>query len=208
MRAMHHDRGHRMAVMTVGLLLTALAMPAVVAAHAELQSTSPEAGTTVDVSPDVVSATFDDDLVASRSSIRVIAPDGSTEATGGVVADDLKTLSVDVPPLGPATYQVRWAAATEDGHLERGRFEFTVAEAPSPAPTAAPTQASAAPPSTSAAPTGPPTTPSPVAVSPAPSTTPDGSESGSESLGQIAIIALAGIAIGLAIGWWRSRRAT
>ena len=92
-----------------------------------------------EISPAEVSATFDDGLVASKSSIEVIAPDDSTVATGGVAADDPKTLVVVVPPLAPGTYRVRWAAATDDGHLERGRFDFTVAEAPSPEPTPAAT---------------------------------------------------------------------
>ena len=65
--------------------------------------------------------------MASKSSIEVVGPDGATIAKGGVLADDPKTLSVDVPLLAAATYDVRWAAASEDGHLERGRYQFTVA---------------------------------------------------------------------------------
>jgi copper resistance protein C len=187
-------------------LLLALALPGAVAAHAELQSTSPAAGSTVVIPPDVVTATFDDDLVASKSSIEVLGPDGSTIATGGVAADDPKTLSVGVPPLAAGAYRVRWTAAAEDGHIERGRFDFTIAEAPSPTPTAARTPASAAPGQTAGAPTSLPATTSP-ALSPAPSQAPGGSGGGRESIGQIALLALAGITLGIGIGWWRSRRA-
>jgi copper resistance protein C len=186
-------------------LMLALALPAVVAAHAELQSTSPAAGSTVVVPPDVVTATFDDDLVASKSSIEVIAPDGGAVATGGVATDDPKTLSADVPLLAPGTYRVRWTAAAEDGHIERGRFGFTVTGAPSPEPTAARTPASAAPGQTSGAATSLPATASPAALSP--SSAPGGSGGGGESIGQIALLALAGITLGIGIGWWRSRRA-
>ncbi len=205
---MHIPRGRRTAFLAACLLLVALAVPAAVAAHAELESTTPAAGSTVDAPPAVVSATFDDDLVASKSSIEVRAPDDSTVATGGVLADDPKTLSVAVPVLAAGTYDVRWAAATEDGHLERGRFAFTVAEAASPEPTAtttaAPSQTAAASSAPSAAPTSAPATASPAVASPSPA--PDDAGGGSQSIGQIAIIAVVGLALGLGIGWWRSRR--
>ena len=99
-----------------------------------LESAAPAVGSTVETPPPVVSATFDDDLVASKSSIEVVGPDGATIAKGGVLADDPKTLSVEVPLLAAATYDVRWAAASEDGHLERGRYQFAVAAAASPGP--------------------------------------------------------------------------
>ena len=51
MSVMHVDRGRRTAFLTGCLLLLALALPAAVAAHAELVSTSPEAGSTVDDVP-------------------------------------------------------------------------------------------------------------------------------------------------------------
>jgi methionine-rich copper-binding protein CopC len=217
MRAMHGTRGRPTAFLTTCLLLCALALPAAVAAHAQLESSSPEAGSTVETSPVVVSATFDDDLVADKSSIEVVAPDGRTVATGGVAADDPKTLTTDVSELAPGTYEVRWAAATEDGHLERGTYAFTVAAAASPEPTASPTEAApaaptAAMPSMSMAPSSPSASassaaPSPAAASPAESPAPDGSGGGSESMGQILVIAVVGLALGLGLGWWRSRRA-
>ena len=199
--------GRRKALLATCLSLVALGVPAAVAAHAQLESTTPAAGSTVDVPPQVVSATFDDDLVASKSSIEVRAPDESTLATGGVQADDPKTLSVAVPLLAAGTYDVRWAAATEDGHLERGRFGFTVAEAASPQPTAtsaaaSQTAAGSSPPSS--VPTTMPASASPAVASPRPA--PDDAGDGSQSIGQIAVIALLGIGLGLGIGWWRSRR--
>ena len=203
MRDMHVKHARLTAFLSTAMVLVALAAPAAVAAHAVLESTSPEAGSTVEVSPAEVSATFDDGLVASKSSIEVIAPDDSTVATGGVAADDPKTLVVVVPSLAPGTYRVRWAAATDDGHLERGRFEFTVAEAPSPEPTPEATVA----PTASVSPSPAPVTTSPSTATPSASPTPGDSGGGSESIGQILVIAAAGIGLGLGFGWWRSRRA-
>ena len=202
MRAMHRTRGRQTVVLTTCLLLAALALPAVVTAHAELVSSSPEAGSTLARSPEAVTATFSEALEAPKSSIEVIAPDGSLVATGGLAPDDGTTLLVAVPALAPGTYDVRWTASSDDGHLERGRYEFTVAGAAGPGPTSeassAPTAAAAA----SAAPTT-----ELATASPAASSTPDGSDGGSESTGQILIVAVVGIALGVGIGWWRSRRA-
>ena len=212
-------RGRVAALLTLGLLLVGLAVPGLVLAHAQLEAMSPSAGSTVEGSPRVVSATFDDDLVPSKSSIEVVAPDGSTVATGGVSADDPTTLSTEVPTLAPGTYTVHWAAATADGHLERDSYAFTVAEAPSAEPTSVPTSSAA--PSSSALATMPPMSMGPstaptaepgatgAAASPAPSPaaspTSDAS-GGAESMGQIVMIAIVGLALGLGIGWWRSRR--
>ena len=127
MRAMHDLRRRLAGLSAASLILVALAAPAAVLAHAMLESATPAVGSTVETSPPVVSATFDDDLEASKSSIEVVGPDGATIAKGGVLADDPKTLSVDVPLLAAATYDVRWAAASEDGHIERGQYQFAVA---------------------------------------------------------------------------------
>jgi methionine-rich copper-binding protein CopC len=206
MRAMRTRRGQRTAFLATCLMLVALTLPAAVAAHAQLESTAPAAGATVDVPPEVVSATFDDDLVSAKSSIEVRGPDGSTVATGGVDAEDAKTLSVAVTILAAGTYDVRWAAATEDGHLERGRFAFTVAAgAASPEPTATIASASpttAAPAIASSVPTATPGTSSPAVASPS---TPPDDAGGAQPMGQIAIIAVLGLGLGLGIGWWRSR---
>ncbi|MET1232137.1 MAG: copper resistance CopC family protein, partial [Candidatus Limnocylindrales bacterium] len=104
-----HVKRARLSALLSTALLAVMASPIPVAAHAVLESTSPAAGSTVETSPAEVSATFDDGLVKSKSSIEVIAPDDSTVATGGVAADDPKTLVVGVPSLAPGTYRVRWA---------------------------------------------------------------------------------------------------
>lgn len=216
---MHDLRGRLAGLFATALVLVALALPAAVRAHAMLESATPAVGSTVATPPPVVSATFDDDLVASKSSIEVVGPDGVTIAKGGVAADDPKTLSVEVPLLAAATYDVRWAAAGEDGHLERGQYQFAVAVAAvaSPEPTATDgSSPSTAAPSTSSPPTAAPSTSS--AASPASAYAPPGSPSpsaspqpgdasgGSESAGQILVIAIVGLGLGLGVGWWRSRR--
>src|SRR5207342_186027 len=123
MRAMHAPRGRLAGLIALALVPLALALPAAVSAHAMLESAIPAVGSTVETPPPVVSAMFDDDLGASKSSIEVIGPDGTSIAKGGVSAGSAKTLSVEVPLLAAGTYEVRWTAESEDGHLERGQYE-------------------------------------------------------------------------------------
>lgn len=202
---MHIPR-RRQASVAAAWLLIVLALPAAVSADAELVATVPEAGSTVDASPPTVSATFDDELRSSKSSIEVIGADGMTIAEGGLSSDDARKLVVAVPALAPGTYEVRWTAASSDGHILRDTFRFTVAQVATPAPTPMTTIEPTPAASQTASPTPVSPSASPV-VSPAPSPAPDGSGGGSESIGQLLVIAVVGIGVGLGIGWWRSRRA-
>ncbi|HEY8198471.1 MAG TPA: copper resistance protein CopC [Candidatus Limnocylindrales bacterium] len=203
---MHDVRGRLAGLFGPAIVLVALASPAAVLAHAMLESATPAAGSTVETPPPVVSATFDDDLVASKSSIEVVGPDGVTIAKGGVSADDPKTLSVEVPQLAAETYDVRWAAASEDGHLERGQYRFAVAAAASPGPStsADSTPATSAPPTAGASPSS--AYAPPATALPSASPEPGDTSGGSESAGQILVIAVVGLGLGLGVGWWRSRR--
>lgn len=120
----------------LGLLLLLIdAIP--VAAHAELVSSDPAAGATVTGSPDEIVAVFDEPL-EDNSSMELLGPDGARVATGAVDPADRTRMVIEPNGLPPGTYEVRWTAASADGHVERGTLTFTVVE-PTPPPTAAPT---------------------------------------------------------------------
>ena len=150
----------------IGLILLLVdAIP--VAAHAELVSSSPEAGSTVTGSPDEIVVVFDE-AIEANSSIELLGPNGASEATGGVNSADRTRMVIEPGDLAPGEYEVRWAAASADGHIERGTFVFTVV-APTPRPTAAPTAIPQATPSQT--------------VSPRPSASPTPSGSGTPAGG-------------------------
>jgi hypothetical protein len=130
-------------------------------------------------------------------------PAGEELAEGGLDPDDpARLLIADVPDLAPGEYEVRWTVATDDGHVERDTWSFTVVAAPtpSPSPTPAPT-ASAAPtaePSVAATPT-----PSPTA-SPAPSASagPDEEPAASTTdviLPIVAVLAIVVVGVGIVL---------
>ena len=126
------------------------------AAHAELLETTPADGATVVGTPDELVAVFDDELVVEESSLSIRNAQGERLAVGGVDPNQPTHLLIaDVPELAIGTYEMRWTAGTDDGHVERGTWTFTVAIAtktpgtPAPSETASPSAAATA----SAAPT-------------------------------------------------------
>lgn len=156
------------------VLLTLWLLPAAVRAHAELDASTPVAGSTV-ASPfdGPIVLTFTEALGAN-SEADLIGPGGATVASAAVNGPGATMTFRLGSPLDPGAYEVRWTSVADDGHVERGTFGFTVAPAqptaePTPEPT--PTATASARATTEPSPTA---TPEPSA-SPSPSPTPDNS---------------------------------
>ena len=143
---------------SVAAIFVLLFSAAGVAAHAELVSSDPADGATIET-PYTVTATFSEEFSADPeiTFIRVQDAAGDTVASGGQSPDDALMMTVDVPALDPGEYTVRWQTTTaDDNGVERGTFTFTVAATSTAAPTAtarASTPAATSTPSATAAPT-------------------------------------------------------
>jgi methionine-rich copper-binding protein CopC len=186
----------------VPLLAAALALALLPAAvtpvlgHVGLVRSDPAAGSTVR-GVRTVTLVFSEPLRKGVSSFRLEGPGDATLGTGMVTGP--RRMTLDGLDLAPGQHTVKWVAAGDDGHLERGRFSFTVEASahtvapvtppPSPASGSANWPAGTAPPTGAplAAPTG--ITPSPVA-SPS-QATPTSSASGTD----VIIPIVAGLAI-------------
>ena len=122
-------------VTRLAALLAALAMALLLAApvfaHAELVEATPEDGAILDTPPTEVELRFSEPLIPDRSSFRLVGPQGDV-GTGEVTSDNGRVMTLSGLALAPGAYEVRWTAATDDGHIERGRVDFTV-EAVAPA---------------------------------------------------------------------------
>ncbi len=187
-------------------MLLILLLPAAAAAHASLVGSTPAADEVVTTLPPVISVTFDEAL-NDLSSLEIVDGTGATVATGAVDAADPMSLRAVTPDLANGEYEVRWTAATDDGHVERGTFSFSVAIPTAPPATPAPSVAVTVAPTT---PTTPTTTTEPTAeptaepsATAAPAGTPgDGSAGGDVLIPIIAALAL--VAGGLV--WFLRRR--
>jgi len=169
---MLHFLSRRTAVLILAASFAILTLPAIVLAHAELKTASPAAKSTVTEPVEVISGRYTEAMKADGSSLIVKDAAGATVAKGTVdPADEKRMVATPATPLDSGVYAVAWTAVATDGHVERGKWTFTVAVAatpsPTPIPTAAPTVALSAQPSAlpSAAPT-------PVGVTPVPSIVP------------------------------------
>jgi methionine-rich copper-binding protein CopC len=160
----------------IGLML-ALSLPVIVLAHAELDTSVPAAGSTVESPFDgPIVLTFTEPL-GEGSEADLVGPGNGTVTTADVDGPDATMTFRLTGPLDPGPYEVRWTTLADDGHVGRGTFEFTVAPAPpTPEPTPQPTAAATATPSATPE-TPPPPTASPTAAA-TPSQTGDGGAAG------------------------------
>jgi methionine-rich copper-binding protein CopC len=152
-----------------------LMLPAVVAAHTELETATPAAGSTVP-SPfeGPIVLTFSEDL-ADGSKAELLGPDGDVLANANVDGPAAEMSFELDAALDPGDYEIEWTGVAIDGHVERGTIEFTVAPPrPSPTPTPEPE------PTTSATPAAPSPEPTPSA-SPLPTPTPTGTGAAADS---------------------------
>ena len=185
----------------VATLAALMLFPAMVSAHAELIKATPEDGATVEGTPDEISAAFNEPLVeGSAFTLRNAA--GERLAVGRVDLDDETRLVIEpVPELAPGVYEVRWRAASADGHRENNSWSFTVTPAPTPSPTPAPTPPPGS--TTSGEPTP---APSPTATA-IPSASPGPADPTGASDGDVILPIIAALAIVLiAAGFLLSRR--
>ena len=117
-----------------GIALTTTGGNAV--AHANLESSDPEANATLDRAPATISLTFTETPDPTFSSIEVLdgtgnpVPVAPAEDRPSIAQHHLGVLPSEVPD---GTYTVSWRVVSEeDGHSTVGAFSFGVGVAPSP----------------------------------------------------------------------------
>jgi putative copper export protein/methionine-rich copper-binding protein CopC len=109
--------------------LALVALPAPALAHAHLQSTKPASGATVNVAPRQLVLTFSEAPALAMSALRLFGPDSTPVALGELTHDaGVRTLSANIAgPLVAGRYTVQWQTAGDDGHVQRGSYQFVIA---------------------------------------------------------------------------------
>jgi copper resistance protein C len=110
------------AVLAAGLLFSSL--PAF--AHAVLLSSTPKANETVHGPSLDIDLKFNSRVDGTRSSLSIVAADGSVKALSLSKQVEPNELIAQVQ-LAPGNYTLRWQALAVDGHITRGQIPFTVA---------------------------------------------------------------------------------
>jgi len=160
---MSHSPARCLAALLPLAVIAAVSLPGIAAAHAELVTPSPADKSTATEPVTIVSGVFSEAMTPDGSSLIVKDATGATIATGTVdPGDDTRMVATPGEPLGSGAYAVEWTAVATDGHVERGKWTFKVAVAPTPSPTPVPTAAPTA--VATAAPTPAPTQAAPTTV--------------------------------------------
>lgn len=120
-------RRGRLSVAALGLVfLAVLGWSNPAGAHADLISTTPTQGSTVDEAPPVVVMTFTESVVVGDGGVRLLDPDGDPVAGTSASAAGSE-VRIEVPELAEqGTYTVDWKAVSADGHPVRGAWVFSV----------------------------------------------------------------------------------
>jgi methionine-rich copper-binding protein CopC len=103
-----------------------VAAPAVLSAHMKFERATPEPDSTVTAPLKSIQIWFSEAPDLAVSKIDVTGPSGPIKTTGMHAMD--KSLMVMIEGATPnGAYTVRWQAAGDDGHVQKGEFTFTVA---------------------------------------------------------------------------------
>ncbi len=110
-------------VVLAGLLGGAGPVGAALIAHAQLVSTTPADGDTLETA-DTVTLTFSEDINAQFLQVRVEGP-GGDETDGDPVADGRDVVQALAADLLPGEHRVTYRVVSVDGHPVSGTFAFT-----------------------------------------------------------------------------------
>lgn len=142
----------------VASVAAAFATSAPAAAHNALVSADPADGSTVEVAPERVTLTFDDEVIELGSVIEVFGPGGSLVSAGDVQVDGAVATQELAGELPAGAYTIVWRITSADGHPVEGELGFTATngvvpaaeETTAPADEPAPSDEAPSPPATSA----------------------------------------------------------
>ncbi len=96
--------------------------------HAKLLSSSPASGAQVAEVPKTITLTFNEE--AKLAALTLLHAGKETSVAVDKSAPSAKSAVVPVTGLTPGTYEVHWTAiATDDGHVAKGSFIFTIKNA-------------------------------------------------------------------------------
>lgn len=114
--------------MTVAAFALASAATSSAFAHAKLQSSDPQTGSTLNAAPKQVRLKFNEALEPAFSKIKVMGPQNSEIPVAATSVDkaDPTVMTAPLPALAAGEYHVQWSTMTHDGHKAKGEVKFKV----------------------------------------------------------------------------------
>lgn len=122
-----------MRVLAVSCAFLAVALPAVVSAHAVVTRSSLGDEPLAAGHPTEVTLRFNSAIETSQSTVNLVGTDGRATPLDLVPgAHEPGTLVVAVPALAAGSYALRYRVLAADGHVTESLLRFRVAAAPPP----------------------------------------------------------------------------
>ena len=116
-RMMRRSPARRLQAALSAAVIAVLLLPSIVVAHAELETSTPRDGATVEGTPTEIAGTYSERMDPAGSGVDP--------------ADDKRMAITDLPELAPGTYTVKSTTKSAlDGDIDRKEWSFTVAVAP------------------------------------------------------------------------------
>lgn len=93
--------------------------------HAKLIESAPAEGATVSEATKTLSLSFNEEV--KLAALKLTLAGKPVPVSLDKSAPSTKTVVVPISPLAPGAYELHWTAiSTDDGHVTRGSFTFTV----------------------------------------------------------------------------------
>lgn len=115
-------------IVTVTAFAVAAAASSSAFAHAKLQSSDPQAGSTLDASPKQVRLKFNEAIEPAFSKVKMTGPQNNEIPIAATTVDktDPTVMTAPLPALSSGEYHVQWSTMTHDGHKAKGTVIFKV----------------------------------------------------------------------------------
>ncbi len=103
-------------------------VPAKVVAHATLVKSDPPRRASLSEAPKSVQLWFNEEIEGSYASISVLDSDDNsiTDEKPESVPEDLKSVVLALPEIGPGGYTVEYRVLSVDGHVVESNYNFRV----------------------------------------------------------------------------------
>lgn len=109
-------------------LLLLLLFPMISHAHVHMDKSQPAKNEILTSAPSAVQLWFSGAVAAEWSKIEVTDTKGERVDNGAVsnIDNDPKSLQINLKPIGPGSYEIKWNAVANDGHRIKGSSPFSV----------------------------------------------------------------------------------
>jgi len=123
----------RLVRLAAAAVLLAIAGTGSALAHAKMTKSVPEDGATVPAGLTEIEMRFSNPMRLTLVRVHRSADNQDVALKGALPNAFIDAAKVSVDALTAGAYDVSWTAVSEDGHVMKGHFAFTVSGSPAPA---------------------------------------------------------------------------